>query len=83
VIGEPILNDDGPHTNIVQKFPLFDTNGKIYAICGLVTDITERKRADAKIRAERDRAQLYLDIAEVILLALAPETEHRHCGMVT
>lgn len=67
---EVALHDDGPHTSIVQKFPLFDTDGKIYAICGFVTDITERKRADATIREERDRAQLYLDIADVILLAL-------------
>ena len=36
-------------------------------------DVTERKRADATIRKERDRAQQYLDIADVILLALDHE----------
>ena len=36
-------------------------------------DVTERKRADATIRKERDRAQQYLDIADVILLALDQE----------
>jgi PAS domain S-box-containing protein len=34
------------------------------------TDITERKRADAAIRQEQDRAQRYLDIVDVIMLAL-------------
>jgi two-component system cell cycle sensor histidine kinase/response regulator CckA len=36
----------------------------------LLQDITERKRAHEFIRQERDRAQSYLDIADVILLAL-------------
>lgn len=47
---EVALHDDGPHTSIVQKFPLFDTRGEIYAICGFVTDITERKRAEERLR---------------------------------
>ena len=33
-------------------------------------NITERKRANELIRQERDRAQSYLDVADVILLAL-------------
>jgi len=44
------FHDDGPHTSIVQKFPLFDEGGEIYAICGLVRDITERKRAEDGLR---------------------------------
>jgi PAS domain S-box-containing protein len=44
------LRDDGLHTSTVQKFPLFDAHGEIYAICGLVTDITDRKRADDSLR---------------------------------
>jgi two-component system cell cycle sensor histidine kinase/response regulator CckA len=40
------------------------------AVLGSMHDITERKEADLALRAERDRAQRYLDAAEVILLAL-------------
>jgi len=47
---EVALHDDGPHTSIVQKFPLFDSRGEIYAICGFVTDITGRKRAEEELR---------------------------------
>jgi PAS domain S-box-containing protein len=36
----------------------------------LVRDVTERRRAERAVRDERDRAQRYLDTAEVILLAL-------------
>jgi PAS domain S-box-containing protein len=33
-------------TSIVQKFPLLDDEGRPYALCGIVTDISERKAAE-------------------------------------
>jgi PAS domain S-box-containing protein len=42
---------------------------KNYAVC-VARDITDRKRAEVALQQERDRAQRYLDIADVILLAL-------------
>ncbi|HEV2176359.1 MAG TPA: PAS domain S-box protein [Terriglobia bacterium] len=47
---EVALYPDGPHTSLVQKFPLRDSEGKVYATGGIVTDITERKRAEIKFR---------------------------------
>lgn len=41
---------DGIHTSIVSKFPLRDAKGKIYALCGIATDITERKRAEEALK---------------------------------
>jgi PAS domain S-box-containing protein len=41
--------DDGPHTSISIKFPLKDSQGNIYAICGISTDITKRKQAHSWI----------------------------------
>ncbi len=35
-----------------------------------VVDITERKRAERELRSQRDRAQRYLDIAQVMLVSL-------------
>ncbi len=41
-------------TAIVQKFPLRDAEGRIYGICGISTDITDRKQAEQeKIVIER------------------------------
>jgi PAS domain S-box-containing protein len=40
---------DGPHTYITVKFPLLDGAGKPYAVCGISTDITARKRAEEQV----------------------------------
>jgi PAS domain S-box-containing protein len=42
---------DGIHTYIAVKFPLFDTEGVPYAICGISTDISDR----VQFQGERDR----------------------------
>jgi len=47
---EVALHDDGPHTSIVSKFLLRRLDGTPYAICGITTDITERKWAEAAMR---------------------------------
>jgi PAS domain S-box-containing protein len=40
-----VQQPDGPHTYLSAKFPLRDSNGRLYAVCGIATDITERNRA--------------------------------------
>ena len=35
-------------TDLVQKFPLLDADGKVYSICGIVTDISYRAAAEAE-----------------------------------
>lgn len=47
---ETITLDDGPHTYISLKFPLQDTDHRNYAICGISTDITHRKRTEQILR---------------------------------
>jgi PAS domain S-box-containing protein len=47
---EVISEDDGDHTYISVKVPLFDEHGLPYAICGISTDITERKKDQETIR---------------------------------
>ncbi len=42
--------DDGEHTYISVKFPLKDISGKVYAIAGISTDITERKQTENAIK---------------------------------
>lgn len=59
-------------------FPVFLSVGQVAGsdpprFVGLLHDITLRREAMAAIRRERDRANLYLEIAQVFLLALSAE----------
>jgi PAS domain S-box-containing protein len=42
--------EDGLHTYITVKFPLLDGEGHAYAVAGISTDITDRKRAEEQVR---------------------------------
>ena len=50
-VEEVAPHDDGLHTYISLKFPLRDPEGKAYAVCGISTDITDRKRAEEALQA--------------------------------
>lgn len=63
-------NDGVVHSYISIKFPLFDSMEKVYAVCGISTNITERKQMEGLIQRERDNLQKYLDIAAVMFLVL-------------
>jgi PAS domain S-box-containing protein len=52
---EVAMHDDGPHTSIVSKFSLCDGDGKPYALCGISTDITQRKRTEDALRQSEER----------------------------
>lgn len=54
-IEEVAMHDDGPHTSIVSKFPLYGGDGEFYALCGMTTDITERKRVEDALRQSEER----------------------------
>jgi PAS domain S-box-containing protein len=59
----------GERSICISYFPVSGPSGVERVVC-LLRDITERKRAHELMRQERNRAQRYLDIADVILLAL-------------
>ena len=62
--------DGQPAWVIAVGTPILDQKGKFLSAFAMVTDITERKLAEETLRIEKDRAQLYLDTAGVILVAL-------------
>ncbi|HLP42471.1 MAG TPA: ATP-binding protein, partial [Fibrobacteria bacterium] len=47
---ETASSAEGPRDYISSKAPLFDKSGKPYAICGVSTDITDRKRVEGQLR---------------------------------
>ena len=59
-------------------FPVFLSVGRIHEsdpprFVGLLHDITLRREAMAAVRRERDRANMYLEMAQVILVALSAD----------
>jgi PAS domain S-box-containing protein len=71
---ETVSRGDGPHTAIVHKFPLLDQQGKTHAIAGIVTDITERKRAEEQLREREERLRMALDAGRMGVWDWAPIT---------
>ena len=57
-VEEQAPGDDGLHTYVTVKFPLHDDEGRAYAVCGISTDITERKRAEEEVRRLNDELEM-------------------------
>jgi PAS domain S-box-containing protein len=62
----------GERNVFISYFPISGPTG-VERVASVAQDVTKRKPANELIYQERDRAQRYLDIADVILLALDAE----------
>jgi len=64
--GQPVELEDtfafagNTHTSIVHKFPIMDEEGRVHGLCGIATEISERKRAEAEIRENRRQLEAIL-----------------------
>jgi PAS domain S-box-containing protein len=56
LIEEENLEPDGRHIYLTNKFPLFDAQDRVYAICGISTDMTAQKQMEEDLR--RSNAEL-------------------------
>jgi PAS domain S-box-containing protein len=70
---EIVTHDDGLHTYIAIKSPLRDAEGKPYAVCGIATDITERKQAEERIRQSERELRQVLDLSPQHIVELGPD----------
>ncbi len=77
--GKPDLNiekqtiNGEPYTIATKKSIYRDPHTGERYIVGTIRDITEQKKAEEAIRREKDKAQQYLDIAGVMLVALGDD----------
>ena len=61
---EIVPNEEGDRTYLSVKFPLRDMQGRATAVCGISTDITDRKRAEMELLAERKLLEQLLQAHE-------------------
>ncbi len=83
-----IIHPDGSiHWVAENAYPIRDDNGKIYRVCGVVEDITDRKNAELELRLERNFVSTVIDTADALILVLNRKGEiirfNRACERIT
>jgi len=61
MLEELATTDIGPRWGAVQKFPIVDADGRIYATAHITTEVTLRKSAEEHLRLAEDQTRLILD----------------------
>jgi PAS domain S-box-containing protein len=73
VFEEAVMHQNGPHVHILHKFPLRGEEGDIYAIGGIATDITDREKAEKKLRESEEHFRLLIEgLKEYAIFMLDP-----------
>jgi PAS domain S-box-containing protein len=72
---EYVPHEDGEHSYISIKFPLFDAKGESYGVCGISTDITERKELYSRLQRSEEKYRDVFENANDAIFIIDPETK--------
>jgi PAS domain S-box-containing protein len=56
-VEETVLRSGAAHTYLSVKFPLSDEQGQVYAMCGISTDISDKKRIENELSRAKQAAE--------------------------
>jgi PAS domain S-box-containing protein len=64
-------HNDEPQTYLSLKFPLFDLSGAVTGVCGISTNITERKKEEEALREAKERAEAATELKDKFVSLVA------------
>lgn len=67
---EVVRSKEGLATYLSVKFPLFDGAGNLYGVCGISTDITERKRLEGQLKESEARLSALIENTDDMVWAV-------------
>lgn len=71
---EEVVGDgETPNTYLSIKFPLFDVDGAVTGLCGMSTDITDRKRMEGELRVAMEAAETATQTKSEFLASMSHE----------
>jgi len=85
---EVLPQEDGPHTYLSIKFPVPAFHEESNAICGMATDITDRKQAEQLLQAQNTVLQLLAcdeplsHVLEKICLLIEQQRSGTYCSIL-
>jgi len=78
---ETVPGQDGPPRHyLTTKVPLVDAAGEVYGLCGIATDITERKEAENTARDQSAFLQALVDTIPYPVFYKGPDTRFLGCN---
>jgi PAS domain S-box-containing protein len=75
---EIVPHDDGPHTYISVKFPVYDSSGSAYGICGISADITDRIASENELKRVKNYLNNIINSMPSVLVGVDTEGKVTH-----
>ena len=66
-VEETVPTQNGDRISLVTKFPLLNSEGQIYAVCGIATDISDRKQSETELYRTKQHLQQHIQRIEQTL----------------